>query len=65
MLVAIALAFSSAALLVKRRFDGDMRRARAHAAQGSVLLDTRCGPIEYQESGSGVPLLAVHASGAG
>jgi len=55
----------SAALLLKWRFDNDMERARAHAAQGSVWLPTRCGPIEYQESGSGVPLLAVHGSGGG
>ena len=64
-LIALALAAVSAALLVKWRFDGDMRRARAHAAQGSVLLATRCGPIEYQEAGAGVPLLAVHGSGGG
>jgi 2-hydroxy-6-oxonona-2,4-dienedioate hydrolase len=29
------------------------------------LIDTRCGPIEYQEAGAGVPLLAVHGSGGG
>ena len=34
-------------------------------ARGSVLLPTRCGPIEYQEAGTGVPLLAVHGSGGG
>ena len=42
-----------------------MNRAFAHTAQGSVLLPTRCGPIEYQEAGTGVPLLAVHGSGGG
>ena len=63
--ITVALASSSAALLVKWRFDDDMRRAHAHAVQGSVLLATRCGPIEYQEAGSGVPLLAVHGSGGG
>ena len=47
------------------RFDRDITAARAHAAQGSVLLQTRCGPIEYQEAGAGVPLLAVHGSGGG
>jgi len=30
-----------------------------------VLLETRCGPIEYQEAGQGVPLLVVHGSGGG
>ena len=47
------------------RFDRDITAARAHAAQGSALLQTRCGPIEYQEAGAGVPLLAVHGSGGG
>jgi 2-hydroxy-6-oxonona-2,4-dienedioate hydrolase len=31
----------------------------------SVLVGTRCGPIEYQEAGAGVPLLTVHGSGGG
>ena len=60
----IAIA-SGAALLVKSRFDDDMQHAFARAAQGSVVLQTRCGPIEYQEAGIGVPLLAVHGSGGG
>ena len=67
-LSALALAMASAlgaALLVKSRFDDDLQRARVHAAQGSVLLTTACGPIEYQDAGSGVPLLAVHGSGGG
>ncbi len=55
----------SASLLVKWRFDHDMQRAHVHAAVGSVLLATRCGPIEYQETGTGVPLLVVHGSGGG
>ena len=65
MLTLIALALIGAALLIGWWFDRDMRRASAHAAQGSVLLQTPCGPIEYQESGVGVPLLAVHGSGGG
>jgi 2-hydroxy-6-oxonona-2,4-dienedioate hydrolase len=63
--VTLAVALVSAALIVKTRFDTDMQHARTHAAQGSVLLSTRCGPIEYQEAGIGVPLLAVHGSGGG
>ena len=63
--LALALALVSAAALTGWLFSGDMQRARAHAAQGSVLLQTRCGPIEYQEAGAGVPLLVVHGSGGG
>jgi 2-hydroxy-6-oxonona-2,4-dienedioate hydrolase len=47
------------------RFDRDLTTAHVHATQGSVLLQTRCGLIEYQEAGNGVPLLAVHGSGGG
>ena len=65
LIATLALALVSATLFVKRRFDDDMQRALAHAAQGSVLLSTPCGPIEYQEAGTGVPLLAVHGSGGG
>ena len=65
--LAFALALLGAGALIGWHFNSDMQRARAHAhaAQGSVLLQTRCGPIEYQESGTGIPLLAVHGSGGG
>jgi 2-hydroxy-6-oxonona-2,4-dienedioate hydrolase len=61
----LALALVGATVLTGWLFRSDMERARAHAAQGSVLLQTACGPIEYQEAGAGVPLLAVHGSGGG
>jgi 2-hydroxy-6-oxonona-2,4-dienedioate hydrolase len=54
-----------AALLIWWRFDHDIQLATTRAAQGSVMAATRCGPIEYQERGSGVPLLMVHGSGGG
>lgn len=47
------------------RFDRDITSARARALKGGVMLVTKCGPIEYQETGVGVPLLAVHGSGGG
>ena len=62
---AIALSLVAVALLIGWHFDNDMKRAGAHAAQGSTLLATRCGPIEYQEAGAGAALLAVHGSGGG
>jgi 2-hydroxy-6-oxonona-2,4-dienedioate hydrolase len=64
-LLVLVLALMGVAVLIGWRFSSDMQRARAHAAQGSLLLQTRCGPIEYQEAGAGVPLLAVHGSGGG
>jgi 2-hydroxy-6-oxonona-2,4-dienedioate hydrolase len=64
-LAAIATAFVITAIWTAWRFDSDIKAARAKAAQGSVLVATRCGPIEYQEAGTGVPLLMVHGSGGG
>ena len=64
-LLFLTLALAGAVVLAGWRFNGDMERARAQAARGSVLLQTRCGAIQYQEAGTGVPLLAVHGSGGG
>ena len=61
----MALALATAASLIGWRFDQDIRQARARVACGSKLIETRCGAIEYQEAGIGVPLLAVHGSGGG
>jgi len=46
-------------------FNRDMKLANIRAANGSVMIATRCGPIEYQEAGKGIPLLMVHGSGGG
>ncbi len=61
----MSLGAATAALLIGWRFDGDLRKARDRVAHDSVLIDTPCGPIEYQEAGAGLPLLAVHGSGGG
>jgi 2-hydroxy-6-oxonona-2,4-dienedioate hydrolase len=54
-----------AALVVRSRFERDLKLAADRAARGSVIVDTRCGPIEVQQSGAGVPLLIIHGSGGG
>ena len=59
------LALLAAALVIRTRFQDDLALAAARAAQGSVLLATRCGPIEQQEAGQGIPLLMIHGSGGG
>ena len=65
MLSLIGLTFATSG--IAWRFMSDVNAARARAAFGSVLIDTRCGPIEYQEAGTGTgtPLLMVHGSGGG
>jgi pimeloyl-ACP methyl ester carboxylesterase len=47
------------------RFERDLSVAAARAAQGGVIVETRCGPIEAQQAGAGVPLLMIHGSGGG
>jgi 2-hydroxy-6-oxonona-2,4-dienedioate hydrolase len=47
------------------RFHSDVKAATARAMQGGTVISTRCGPIEYEEAGQGVPLLMVHGSGGG
>jgi pimeloyl-ACP methyl ester carboxylesterase len=60
-----ALALLGAGLAVRTHFERDLAWARARAAQGGKRVDTRCGPIEVQEAGAGVPLLVIHGSGGG
>ena len=62
---ALALCAIAASAVTAWRFQADLDLARSRAAQGSTLLDTRCGAIEYQEAGSGTPLLVIHGSGGG
>ncbi|PZO02210.1 MAG: alpha/beta hydrolase [Alphaproteobacteria bacterium] len=59
------LGVAMAAVAVRSRFMDDMDAAAAHASRSSTLIETRCGPIEYQEVGAGIPLLSVHGSGGG
>ncbi len=54
-----------AGLWTALRFESDIKAASAKAVEGSKLIATRCGPIEYQEAGIGAPLLMVHGSGGG
>ena len=55
----------AAALGLRSRFERDLALAAERAAQGSTLVDTRCGPIEVQQAGAGTPLLLIHGSGGG
>ncbi len=61
----LLLGLAVAAVLVGWTFSRDLQRARANAASGGVLIQTRCGPIEYQDAGAGLPALVVHGSGGG
>jgi 2-hydroxy-6-oxonona-2,4-dienedioate hydrolase len=56
---------AAAGVWIGWRFHVDVTQARARAMQGSTVVATRCGPIEYAEAGQGLPLLMVHGSGGG
>jgi 2-hydroxy-6-oxonona-2,4-dienedioate hydrolase len=59
------LALAAAAVFVGLRYRADIALAAERAGQGSEVLATRCGPIEVQQAGTGMPLLMVHGSGGG
>jgi hypothetical protein len=49
---ALILVLLGAALLIVWRFNTDLERAHINAAQGSVVIDTPCAAIEYQQAGT-------------
>ncbi len=65
LLIGATAAVLFAGLAVRSHFEQDIAFAAKRAAQGSALVSTPCGPIEYQEAGAGIPLLVVHGSGGG
>lgn len=62
-LAAVVAVLLVVAWVVHSQFRSDLARAADRAAQGSTVLDTRCGPIEVQQAGDGLPLLMIHGSG--
>ena len=64
-LVMMGIILVGVTLSVWWRFRSDIAVAQARVAQSSTLVQTPCGPIEYAEAGTGLPLLAVHGSGGG
>lgn len=61
----VAVTLALAGVTVSSRFHRELQRATERAAQGSVIVPTRCGPIEMQQAGNGIPLLMIHGSGGG
>jgi 2-hydroxy-6-oxonona-2,4-dienedioate hydrolase len=61
----VVVALVIAVWMIHSSFTNDLTLATERAAQGSVVVTTSCGPIEYQEAGQGLPLLMIHGSGGG
>jgi pimeloyl-ACP methyl ester carboxylesterase len=47
------------------RVRAELDAARKRVTGCSSIADTRCGPIEYAQSGDGFPVLVVHGAGGG
>lgn len=63
--LAVVAVIASGAGVVWWQFQTDITAARRRVSTDSTVIDTPCGTIEYQEAGTGVPLLAVHGGGGG
>lgn len=64
-LVILIVAVLFAGMVLRSHFERDLAIAAERAAQGSVMVGTRCGPIEVQQAGDGMPLVMIHGSGGG
>ena len=53
------------AVVIVAAWQRDMAAARARVGQGSKLVATSWGPVEWAESGTGPPLLMIHGTGGG
>ncbi|GLS35321.1 alpha/beta hydrolase [Mesorhizobium tianshanense] len=61
MFIAIAAAAGVAFLLYKN----ELGYRRDAASRGSLVAKLDLGPIEYADSGAGIPLLSIHGAGGG
>ncbi|MDX8533301.1 alpha/beta hydrolase [Mesorhizobium sp. VK25A] len=61
MLIAMATTSGVAFLLYRN----ELGRLRHAASRGSLIANLDIGPIEYADSGAGIPLLSIHGAGGG
>ncbi len=52
-------------LLVYIRYPNDIRKANQRISNGSKIIDTDCGPIEFSTLGEGSPVLVLHGTSGG
>lgn len=56
---------AASALAVTMVFRHDQELAYDRVAEGGLIAETGCGPIEYAVEGRGLPVFVVHGSGGG
>lgn len=65
MKVLVVLGLIVLSLAVFLSYRSDLSHAKERVANGSLVADTPCGPIEYIVAGDGPPVLVVHGAGGG
>jgi 2-hydroxy-6-oxonona-2,4-dienedioate hydrolase len=63
--LAVLAALLAGAIVIVAAYERDVGAARRRVSTGSLVAETRCGPIEYAERGQGPPVLVVHGAGGG
>ncbi len=63
--VMVSAAAFIASGLVFRAYNDEISSVRAVVAMGGRIANTSAGPVEYAESGTGLPILSIHGSGGG
>ena len=61
----VAIACAAILAWLGRAFAIDQRANRQRLCGKSQVIETRCGPIEYAQAGSGPAVLVVHGAGGG
>jgi 2-hydroxy-6-oxonona-2,4-dienedioate hydrolase len=64
LLLTLVGAFGAGAL-VFLYYNAELSRARDEVGRGGRIANTTAGPIEYAETGAGIPLLFIHGAGGG
>ncbi len=66
MIVSVFLSIIVVAVaLTYPRYHREMNAARVRLSEGSQMIQTRSGQIEYADSGDGYPVLVIHGAGGG
>jgi 2-hydroxy-6-oxonona-2,4-dienedioate hydrolase len=64
-IIAALCVFAAATWWVVSEYKRDLRLAHERVSNGSMVVQTACGPIEYASSGDGPAVLIVHGAGGG
>ncbi len=64
-LLAMFIVMVAAASVAFLLYENELGRMRDTASRGSLIANLDMGPIEYANSGAGIPLLSIHGAGGG